>query len=177
MVGHGPRYLCVRRHMNYVFSTNIVNAIKTRIGSAESTFNSRYWLCTPGPIYCANTDNCGGGPIVAPNNVSLDENGYEIIFRQPTSDFELAQVLEAADADPFDGYRFNGNSSWTTKLVDEWANKRKPITDFIITQISLAKLSNDKNKYYDIAMYSRWLLYIESELDYYLDQYKAGLYA
>jgi len=58
---------------------------------------------TPGPFYCGDGDNCGTGPLVAPNNVALDEDGYEVIYRQPVNRYELRQVLEAAWADPLVG--------------------------------------------------------------------------
>lgn len=39
------------------------------------TWEEKHWMSTPGPIYCGGTDNCGTGPVAAPNNVELDERG------------------------------------------------------------------------------------------------------
>ncbi|HEY7357346.1 MAG TPA: hypothetical protein VH590_12795, partial [Ktedonobacterales bacterium] len=62
------------------------------------------WMNTPGSIYCGETDNCGTGPLAAPNNVAVDEKGFEIIYRQPVNRYELHQVVDAAWVDPFSGY-------------------------------------------------------------------------
>jgi hypothetical protein len=164
----------VRRHVNYVFSDNYVMLVGTRIACSD-TFSSRYWLSTPGPIYCANTDNCGTGPIVAPNNVSLDKEGYEIIFRQPANDLELQQVLEAADADPFDGYRFDGNTRWTSRLVDDWIANKKRLIDVVNNLLRSAEKLPARSGQLHLSMYSHWLEFIHNGLDDYLSGYKAGL--
>jgi hypothetical protein len=161
--------------MNYVFSSELASAIAPRIRAAQTTFNERYLLCTPGPIYCASTDNCGGGPYIAPNNVALTKDSYEIVFRQPSNKFELNQLLEAAEGEPFDGYRFDGNRYWTRELVDGWLSQRSIIVDSIIELLMISKKSSELNKYFYIDVYSRWIRFIENDLDAYLEEYKAGL--
>ena len=162
--------------MNFVFSDFLKAAIRDSFSDATgSTFNLRYWLSTPGPIYCANTDNCGGGPIVAPNNVALDEGGYEIIFRQPSNDYELRQVIEAAECEPFEGYRFDGNSHWTPKLVDEWSSNRDALVKYVNKQLMATMNRSEHISYYLRASYDRWFEYIRHDLDTYLTEYKSGL--
>lgn len=62
-------------------------------------WSDKSWMNTPGPFYCGNGDNCGTGPLCAPNNVHVDPKGFEIIFRQPVNHFELRQLPQAAWAD------------------------------------------------------------------------------
>src|SRR5215472_17392848 len=54
------------------------------------------WLNTPGPIYCGQTDNCGTGPLEAPDNIEVDGESFQILYRQPVNFYELEQVVLAA---------------------------------------------------------------------------------
>src|SRR5262245_12225854 len=45
-------------------------------------FSEKNPLNIPGPIYGAETDTCCTGPQEAPENVLLDKNGQEFVFRQ-----------------------------------------------------------------------------------------------
>ncbi len=85
----------------------------------------------PGPIYVGDDDACGTGPANAPNNVILvaevDEPflgrshfGGEFLYRQPTSNFELRQVIEAADVNVVCAYGLDGNLHWNHQRVVDW---------------------------------------------------------
>ena len=36
-----------------------------------------HWMNTPGPMYCAETDNATPAPLVAPNHVEEDKGGFQ----------------------------------------------------------------------------------------------------
>ena len=85
---------------------------------------------TSGPIYGGDTDSCGTGPLDAPNNVNLDADGYEVIFRQPVNPYELRQVLKAAYDDPFSGYGADGDLCWSLASIrDWWAEPRRTLEE------------------------------------------------
>jgi hypothetical protein len=94
-------------------------------------WNDCHWMNIPGTIYCGQTDNCFTGPPVAPNNVYVDGPGYEVIFRQPNTLYELQQVIKAANSDPFDGYSMDGDSHWTIEAVKGWWSRVGELKDYI----------------------------------------------
>ncbi len=89
-------------------------------GSWDGMWTDKQWMNTPGPLYCGQTDNCGTGPLAAPNNVHVDHEGYEFIFRQPVNLYELRQVLQAAYEDPWQGYGADGDAHWSFDGLKEW---------------------------------------------------------
>ena len=48
-------------------------------------FLNRNPLNIPGPIYGAETDTCLTGPLEAPENVLVDKNGQEFVFKQASN--------------------------------------------------------------------------------------------
>ena len=48
-------------------------------------FEERNPFNIPGPFYGGQTDTCETGPLEAPQNVMLDGEGQEFVFRQPTT--------------------------------------------------------------------------------------------
>jgi len=98
-------------------------------------WKDRNWMNIPGTVYCGQTDNCLTGPLVAPNNVYVDEGGYEIIFRQPTTLYELQQVIKAASVDPFQGYSMDGDSHWTIEAVTAWWSRVGELKDNLARRI------------------------------------------
>lgn len=95
-------------------------------------FNEINWLNTPGPIYTTFTDNCGIAAIDAINNIAVDEDYREIIFKQPFTKNELKETLAAATCDPFDGYFFDGNKNWNMKNISSWWSDSQKRIDTII---------------------------------------------
>lgn len=83
-------------------------------------FEERNPFNIPGPFYGAQTDTCETGPLEAPANVMLDEEGQEFVFRQPTNAAEIRQIIGAARCDPFSGYGADGDQQWTLRLIREW---------------------------------------------------------
>jgi hypothetical protein len=93
-----------------------------------ATWSDKTWMNTSGPLYCGNGDNCGTGPLHAPNNVQCDPEGYEVIFRQPINRFELRQVMTAASADPLHGYGCDGDTHWSLQAIRTWwAQERREV--------------------------------------------------
>jgi hypothetical protein len=131
----------------------------------------RHWMNTPGAFYCAAVDNCGTGPLCAPNNVAVDEEGYDVVFRQPASLYELRQVVGAADAEPFQGYGVDGDSRWTILLIREWWKERARLEKALSSRYDAQlKLEGHKN-YHEFAMLGRWLDYYRNGMYDYLRQY------
>ena len=83
-------------------------------------FEERNPFNIPGPFYGGQTDTCETGPLEAPQNVMLDGEGQEFVFRQPTTAEELRRVIGAARCDPFLGYGADGDQHWNLRLIREW---------------------------------------------------------
>ena len=83
-------------------------------------FSERNPFNIPGPFYGAETDTCETGPIEAPHNVMLDEDGQEFVFCQPSTAAELRRIIGAALCDPFLGYGADGDDHWNLQLIREW---------------------------------------------------------
>lgn len=96
-------------------------------GGFTGRWADKHWMNTPGPLYCGETDNCGTGPLAAPNNVQVDAEGYEVIFRQPVNRYELCQVARAAGADPFAGYGADGDTRWSYQELRTWWAERRAL--------------------------------------------------
>ncbi|MFO0960396.1 MAG: hypothetical protein U0800_23670 [Isosphaeraceae bacterium] len=94
-------------------------------------WEERCWLNTPGPFYCAETDTCLGGPLSAPSNVLITEDGQEFIFRQPHNEGELRAVVRAANCEPACGYGADGNLHWTERDIEQWHSRRDEIMEWI----------------------------------------------
>jgi hypothetical protein len=91
----------------------------------QPAFDKRNVLNMPGPFYGAETDTCETGPMEAPNNVLLDQNGQEFIFKQPSNIEELRDVIHAARCECFCGYGGDGDDHWTLSLIREWWRGRR----------------------------------------------------
>lgn len=134
-------------------------------------WTDKHWMNTPGPLYGGQTDTCGTGPLVAPNNVLFDHHGYEFIFRQPVNHYELRQVLDAADADPFQGYGADGDIHWSVGGVKEWWARRRELeaeNDLRLSE-QLALASNSDYPYF--AALHRWQDYLNTGMHSYLRVY------
>jgi len=132
------------------------------------------WMNTPGPIYGGDTDTCGTGIVIAPNNVALDPESQEIVFRQPVNLYELKQVVEAADCDPFAGYGCDGNMYWTYQKIKEWSKCKNELKQFLEQEYSeqIKKIrERDYTKHFYFCYLSRWKEYVENGLDQYLRAY------
>lgn len=129
------------------------------------------WLNTPGPLYCGDRDNCGTGPLNAPNNVFVDADGYEFIFRRPTNLYELHQVLKAAWADPLDGYAADGNAHWTYDTIKAWWQRRSDIEAEISRRIATLINHTFLGEYAERACLERWRDYLREGMREYLRIY------
>ena len=89
-----------------------------------SPFVERNWLNVPGSVFGAETDTCTTGPHEAPQNVLLDCNGQEFLFRQPSTPSQLRDVISAAICECFEGYGATGDLHWRLGLIREWWSTR-----------------------------------------------------
>lgn len=90
-----------------------------------SKFLKKNPLNIPGPIYGAETDTCCTGPQEAPNNVLLDKNGQEFVFRQASTAKEFRDLVSAAICECFEGYGADGNCQWRLSTIREWWQSRE----------------------------------------------------
>lgn len=89
-----------------------------------SKFTDKNPLNIPGAIYGAETDTCETGPHEAPNNVLLDRNGQEFVFRQASTAEEFRDLVSAARSECFEGYGSDGDSHWRLSTIREWWQTR-----------------------------------------------------
>ncbi|MGM7648891.1 ferredoxin [Nocardia sp. JW2] len=93
-------------------------------------WRDRHWMNVPGPFYTGQTDTCWAGRTHAPSNVLYGGEYYnEFVYRQPKSAVEVECLLEAAAADPFDGYAWDGDLRWTPAAVRAWRSGRGTVTE------------------------------------------------
>jgi hypothetical protein len=95
----------------------------------QGWFHERNPLNVPGMFYGAATDSCDTGPAEAPDNVALDPNAQEFVFRQPRDERELKRVFNACRVECFDGYGTDGNEHWTPALVRQWWAERATVRE------------------------------------------------
>jgi hypothetical protein len=88
-------------------------------------FSEKNPLNVPGPIYGAETDTCCTGPHEAPNNVLLDKNGQEFVFRQASTPDEFRDLVSAAICECFEGYGADGDFHWRLSTIREWWQVRE----------------------------------------------------
>jgi hypothetical protein len=113
----------------------------------------------PGPLYVGDDDACGVGPVVAPNNVYLEDAPGEFLFRQPSTRYELRQVVEAALANPVSAYACDGNEHWTPEAVVAWWESIQPVRQ----QLRATKHPSPAVR--------RWLDYLDHGAETYLRRY------
>jgi hypothetical protein len=136
----------------------------------QGKWSDRRPLNIPGPFYCGDVDNSGPGPAEAPNNVLIDAEGFPFIFRQPTSMFELRQVLLAAQHDPFRAYAADGDQHWSPNLIREWWQQRHEIAALIASWRSEDLQLGDHVYPFEAAL-DRWMEYLDTEAEQYLRIY------
>lgn len=134
-------------------------------------WKDKHWMNTPGPLYCGETDNCGTGPLAAPNNVAFDKDGFEVIYRQPVYRFELPQVLEAAWADPLAGYAADGNLHWTYETVKSWWAEQRREVEQELQRPQETQLTLGDKKFEYLSVLVRWLVYLKNGMYEYLQVY------
>ena len=120
---------------------------------------------TPGPLYAGSADRSGNGPCLAPNNVIVGDEGYDVIFRQPVNRYELHQLVQAASADCFMSYGADGNKYWTLTLVRYWWLQRHDLIrklDRLYTEQLALVHRRDPIFFSGI---SRWRNYLSEEED------------
>ena len=87
-------------------------------------FSQRNSLNIPGPIYGAETDTCCTGTEEAADNVLLDNNGQEFVYRQASNAAEFRDLVAAAMSECFKGYGADGDAHWRLSLIRDWWKNR-----------------------------------------------------
>jgi hypothetical protein len=153
--------------------------LQTAIESIDKTefkglWADKLWPNTPGPFYGADTDSCGTGPLQAPYNSGFDTNGFEYIFKQPSTVQELNEVIKAAAMNVLSGYACDGDAHWTISLIQEWWKQRHELLRLCLSSPYLAPELVDSPDT-TIRIYRRnaryRLQYVRSELAGYLSWY------
>src|SRR5262249_22764575 len=121
-----------------------------------------------GPIYCGDCDNSGTGPPQAPNNVQVDVQGFQVIFRQPANFYELRQVLQAAYHDPFTSYAMDGDARWSYPALHAWWREKRPAIEQEIERIRQLLVIDHPEAAIGVE---RWLDYYRDGLREYLRAY------
>lgn len=87
-------------------------------------FSAKNPLNLPGPFYGAETDTCCTGPQNAPDNVLLDRNGQEFVFKQASTASEFRDIVCAAICECFVGYGADGDAHWRLSTIRDWWRTR-----------------------------------------------------
>jgi hypothetical protein len=125
----------------------------------------------PGPLYVGDDDVCGMGSLVAPNNVCLHGPQGEFVFRQPSTEYELRQLVDAAFRNPVSAYALDGDAHWTPEAVAAWWESMQPVRRQLRETLDAVD-----NKRPDEAV-RRWLDYLDTGAERYLQRYVAFLRA
>lgn len=125
---HGPDFNSFFHcHMAFnIIKCEIMFALYPDHVSEIHTYNhwhEKHVLNFPGPIYTEVTDNGGAGEC-APENIMVDQEGCEYVFRQPRNYTQLVAVVLAAGLDPLNAYGSDGNKHWNYELVKSWWQNR-----------------------------------------------------
>lgn len=169
------------------------------LGDFTAKFDERSVWNIPGPLYVGDDDSCGTGQGAAPNCVWLPHgpddayitcNSGEFIFRQPASEFELRQVVRAAEINTMSAYAFDGDAHWTAALVEGWWRDMTSMVEKVahavaqhgnaVHDAAQRQLSGDRTAAYPegpwpSAELRRWLDYMQNGAEAYLERYAATL--
>ena len=138
----------------------------------QGKWKDKHWMNTPGPIYGGDTTSCGTGPLAAPNNVGVDEEWQEVIYRQPVNRYELRQAAGAAGAEVVHGYGADGDLHWTYETVKAWWAEPRLKVEQEVSRLYDAQLALGEKKNYEyFAGLIRWMAYLKEDLYQYLQVY------
>ncbi|MER7801091.1 ferredoxin [Streptomyces parvulus] len=128
-------------------------------------WSERTWLNVPGPFYGADTDNCGTGRIHAPGLVLYEADHFtEYVYRQPRTAEELADLVEAAEAEAFGGYGCDGDAHWTPAAVREWWRDRGRIREYLADRRADWEADDAKAGQGVAGAAARYAAYLDGEL-------------
>ena len=125
-----------------------------------SKFSEKNDLNMPGPIYGGETDTCCTGPQEAPDNVLLDKEGQEFVFKQPSTAVEFRDLVSAALSECFEGYGADGDSHWRLASIRDWWRTRE---DMLLGGIS--------EQWCEAESVMRWKRALQGEAEGYLRVY------
>jgi hypothetical protein len=122
-------------------------------------------LNVPGPFFTGETDNCWTGRLHAPRNVIYGGKYFtEYVFRQPRDADEVAGLVDAAEADPLQGYAYDGDDHWTPEAVRAWWHGRQHVVEGLTATLEL--LDTEHELEHDAAQGLRdYLAYLENGLE------------
>lgn len=96
-----------------------------RAESFRGAWEERNWRNVPGPFYAGETDSMALGRLDAPDHICYDDDhgggfGGVFVFRQPTDEAQVFDLLCGASLDLCEGYNWDGDEHWTTGAVRGW---------------------------------------------------------
>ncbi|MFI8343500.1 hypothetical protein ACIF8W_26040 [Streptomyces sp. NPDC085639] len=88
-------------------------------------WEDRNWRNVPGPFYAGATDEMALGRLDAPHHICYDDDhgggfGTVFVYRQPTDEGQVFDVLCGASLDLYEGYNRDGDDHWTVEAVRAW---------------------------------------------------------
>jgi hypothetical protein len=153
----------------------------------------------PGPVYVGDDDACGTGPDAAPNNVWLPMDDYywrqpttgEFVFRQPSSPYEVRQIILAARTNTTRCYAMDGDEHWTPDLVARWWSQMGKIITSVRSRLdewpaeavtfgrtrSVGESRDLRRLQMPSAQVRRWVDYMETDAEAYVVRYVAALHS
>lgn len=111
-------------------------------------WNDKHPFNFPGPFYTGQTDTCGTGVPVAPDNVLFDGYCCEYVFRQPRNYTELIGVMDAAAIEVLDSYACDGNRHWTWQTCREWWRDRDELIHYLLHDPEYLKANGERGMLY-----------------------------
>lgn len=96
-----------------------------RAETFRGVWEERNWRNVPGPFYAGETDSMALGRLDAPDHICYDDDhgggfGGVFVFRQPTDEAQVFDLLCGASLDICEGYNCDGDEHWTTGAVRAW---------------------------------------------------------
>ena len=162
-------------------------------GDFAALWSRKHPWNAPGPLYVGDDDLCMTGPDAAPNNVivleTTDEyaflgesprpSGGEFLFRQPSTLFELRQVIRAAETNAVREYAFDGDDHWTGHLVAQWWEAMHPLQIHAERAVAVwhdrTRAGRRPVEPVPSASLRRWLDYLADGMERYLQRYAEHL--
>ncbi|MFB6695438.1 hypothetical protein ACFCX3_33470 [Streptomyces virginiae] len=108
-----------------------------RASMFKGVWEERNWRNVPGPFYAGETDSMAIGRLDAPDHICYDDDhgggfGGVFVFRQPTDEGQVFDVLCGASLDLYEGYHWDGDDRWTVDSVRDWWADRGRVREWAV---------------------------------------------
>ena len=118
------------------------------------SWDAKDWRNVPGPFYAGATDTCGGGRVLAPSLILVNEDWTEFVFRQPSDSTQVLQLIDTAWDDPFGEYACDGDDHWTLQEIRRWWADRGRLLEWIESAAQLMANENATNELASLRQYA-----------------------